>query len=164
MIYFFICVLGLAFVFAVFLDLWFFPSSRSVDVIHAVRTQSDDLGDQYSADSACGFDGDDLCRQEFLADSLTSTLMARYAGAPPVRTPSSGDVDFDADLQTHLMAAARSKAAFDGLPADVRGKARDWMDIEQALFSGALIVKDGRFAVPAPPVPAAVVSDPHLAL
>lgn len=105
----------------------------------AIRTQADDLGDEYSELTSVDFtDSRDMARQEFKADADINLLLARYGVGTPQRLPVFGEVDFTLDLQKAFEAIGEAKLMHARLPENLRAKYRDWASLLNALDSGAL--------------------------
>lgn len=111
----------------------------------AKRTQVDDLGDEYSLETALSTSElPDLARQEYKDESDINKLLYRYgvglvAGQ---RQPQWGqEVDYDLDLQTALTAVADAKRAHAGLPDNLKARYATWRELLNALESGQLEMK-----------------------
>lgn len=115
----------------------------------AIRSQSDDLGDQYSVDSAVFVDpATDRARQEFKDDADLGKMLARFGAFQPQRELQFGDVDYGIDLQMALAAIADAKSAWQQMPGDVKKAFPTWQSLLNALESGEIILKPEPEAVP----------------
>lgn len=99
------------------------------------------LKDQLSPSEKVGVKCDpkeDRARQEFKAESETSTILARFGAgqAFPARRLENGEVDFDLDLATAHRVVQESRDAWFRLPLEVRQKYRNWMELQGAVEAG----------------------------
>lgn len=81
---------------------------------------------------------EDRARQEFKAEADVSTILARFGAGATFGAPrgSSGEVDFDLDLQTAYRVVAESREAWLRLPVDVRQRYRGWQELQAAVEAG----------------------------
>lgn len=118
----------------------------------AVRSQADDLGDEYSdnAGTDCS-QSKDVARQEFKDESDINLLLGRFGVQGTGRIPTFGEVDYGIDLQAALGAIHDAKRAYTRLPKEVKDKYRNWQEllnaVEDGSFEGDLAPKP----VPEPP-------------
>lgn len=99
------------------------------------------MKDQLSPSEKVGLKCDpkeDRARQEFKADADVSTILSRFGAGATFGAPrgSSGEVDFDLDLQTAYRVVEESRQAWLRLPLEVRQKYRGWQELQAAVESG----------------------------
>lgn len=104
----------------------------------AIRTQSDDLSDEYSANTAIEFDQTvDMARQEFAAEADINTMMKKFMPLQNTRVSEWGqEIDYDMDLQTALAAIDAAKRAHAQMTPELRAKYPTWQALLNGLNSG----------------------------
>ena len=82
--------------------------------------------------------GEDRARPEFLKESLTSTILARFGAGQvlPVRPGVNGETDYDLDLHRAIALVQESKDAWMRLPREARSKYRSWIELQTAIEKG----------------------------
>lgn len=108
-------------------------------MIPAIRSQADDLGDEYS--DAAGFDTgtETLTRQEFTDEANINTILERFGVDTLTRAnPTYGqDIDYTMDLQQAIMAAHLVEQAQQQIPEELKSTYKDWITLIQGAQSGA---------------------------
>lgn len=100
----------------------------------AIRSQADDLGDEFS--QASGIDtGDELLtRQEFKEEADINFILNRYGVNAAVRTDGQyREIDYNLDLQQALAAIQSARVATTHVPEELRDKYPNWV----AVLNGA---------------------------
>lgn len=103
------------------------------------RTQSDQRGDEISAQSAITEFGRDMTRQEFKTDADINTLYAKF-NIDELKRPVNwgGEIDYTIDLQTSLTAVAESKQAYNRLHPSLRDIYPTWREFLNGMEDGSL--------------------------
>lgn len=109
-----------------------------------IRSQTDSLGDAESLRTQKVNDGEDMARQEFKDESDINVLIRKFgvsSFAPRPELSLRPDTDYDLDLQSALHAVADAKAAWFGMPADVRKAYPTWQSLLVGLDSGEIVLR-----------------------
>lgn len=106
----------------------------------AIRTQVDELQDQYSDEAGLDCSGDkDMARQEFKEEADVNTILLRFGlGASHGLPKTFGETDYDLDLQNALHAIRDAKAAHSRLPEELKADYPTWQSFLNAVESGRL--------------------------
>lgn len=110
----------------------------------SIRTQTDDLQDKMSAESAITFDPrDDRTRQEFKEDADINVILKRFgADSFNARPAQYGIIDFDLDLQQAKHAINDTRLAWNRLPKHLKDRFPNWESLLEAVDAGAITSKD----------------------
>lgn len=113
----------------------------------AIRTQSDDLFDIYSVDTAVDASSSpenrDVARQEFKAEADINIMLAKFGVFAPQKQLFFEDVDYGIDLQQALGAIADAKRAWQVMPPEIKLQFPNWRDLLNALESGQIKLNEG---------------------
>lgn len=105
----------------------------------AIRTQADDLGQEYSMDTALDFsESIDMARQEFKNDADINVLLGRFGVNTPQRQTTYGEVDFGMDLQQAIGAIDAARRMHRKLPLSLRERYPTWQSVLNGLNDGTL--------------------------
>lgn len=130
----------------------------------ALRTQADDLGDEYTAATAINFDPSDpdarsVTRQEFKTDADINTILRKFGVDAFNKQPIFGDINYDVTLQDALHLLTRANELHRRLPESLRAKYPDrgsiLLGLDDGTFQADLEAADNPPPTPAPaPTPA----------
>lgn len=119
----------------------------------AIRSQADDLQNQYSASTASDpTDWDDVARQEFKVEADVNEMLKRFGVISNQRPIQSGEIDYTIDLQQAIEAVNEAKRVWQRMPDDIKAEYPNWQALLNAANSGEL--KLSFEPEPAPPPPA----------
>lgn len=88
---------------------------------HAIRTQHDKKGDEYSRKVVLTCEGSkDVARQEFKQDADINVMLSRFGVNQQQRTTHFGQQDFTIDLQQGLNAIEETKRVYNRMSPDIK--------------------------------------------
>lgn len=121
----------------------------------AIRTQSDELGDEYARTTTIDCSDDtDTARQEFKDEADVNIILAKFGVNSLQRQPTWGqEVNYDLNLQTALEAITDAKAAHSQLPDDLKRRYPTWAALLNALEAREIVLTNEPEAAPPPPEP-----------
>lgn len=116
----------------------------------AIRSQVDDLGDEYDLLTAIIFDpSKDRTRQEFAAEADINVMFAKFGVFGDARKPIAyGEVDYSIDLQQAFAAIEDAKRLWKRMPEGIQEKYPNWQSLLNAANAGEL---EEAFKPPPPP-------------
>lgn len=132
-------------------------------MIHAIRTQVDDLGDLYSEQSSLdvtleGEQGRSLTRQEFKNDTDVNRILQRFGVPQFTKQPNFGTIDWDRTLQDAYAGLEAGRRLYATLPKELQSKYPTEQSLLDGLASGQLATDieaaaNPPAAAPQPPSP-----------
>lgn len=105
----------------------------------AIRSQADDLQNEYSASTASDpTDWDDVARQEFKVEADVNEMLKRFGVVSNQRPIESGEIDYTIDLQQAIAAVTEAKAVWQRMPAEIKADFPTWQALLNAANTGDL--------------------------
>lgn len=126
--------------------------------MRAIRTQTDEKGDQYSERTGIDTTGErDPVRHELTNEADINQILKRFGVGFQSRTPEYGtSVNYDMNLQTALEAVDLAKVTYDDMPKALRAKYPNWLSFLSALEAGRIRIQNVRSELKNVPPP-----EPH---
>lgn len=112
-------------------------------MVRAIRTQADDLFDEYSVATGMDASKGDTARQEFKADADINVMLGKFGVFAPQKQLFFGDVDYGIDLQQAFAAIADAKQAWQVMPPEIKKEFPTWRDLLNGLESGQIKLNEG---------------------